>query len=154
MEASIRITRQMETAFQGPAWHGPSLMENVRGISEGAARARPLPGAHSIWEIVNHVMAWQNFAIGILGGNHYATLKGEADWPPVVPDASWEQTVARLESSHAELLEKTEKVSEEHLNGKIPGADYSLKVLLRGIAEHNLYHAGQIGMLRRAAPPE
>ena len=53
-----------------------------------------------------------------------------------------------------QLLEKTEKVSEEHLNGKIPGADYSLKVLLRGIAEHNLYHAGQIGMLRRAAPPE
>jgi uncharacterized damage-inducible protein DinB len=149
MSDAVRIKRQLDTAFHGPAWHGPSLMENLKGVSAEIAAAKPAPNSHSIWEIVNHLTAWQNLALGVLGGNLYSTLKGDADWPPAT--GSWEEAVARLEAVHATLIEKVEKLSDERLNGKIPIADYSMKVLLRGIGEHNLYHAGQIGLLKRAA---
>ena len=104
MSEANRIKRQLETAFQGPAWHGPPLMENVRGVSEEAARAKPVAGAHSIWEIVNHVAAWYDEAIAVVGGKPYVTLKGDADWPPIA--GTWADAVAHLEASHAKLIEK------------------------------------------------
>ena len=149
MSEANRIKRQLETAFQGPAWHGPPLMENVRGVSEEAARAKPVAGAHSIWEIVNHVAAWYDEAIAVIGGKPYVTLKGDADWPPV--NGAWVDAVARLEAAHARLIEKLAGLADEQLKETIPDREWPLRVLLRGIAEHNLYHAGQIGLLKRAA---
>lgn len=148
-EDAIRIKRQLESAFSGPSWHGPSLMENLKGVSAETAAAKPLKDAHSIWEIVNHLTAWQNLAIGVIGGNLYATLKGDADWPPVA--GTWEAAVEALETSHAKLVAKIEPLSDERLKGTLPVADYTLRVMLRGIASHSLYHAGQIGLLKAAA---
>jgi uncharacterized damage-inducible protein DinB len=151
MSGSLRIKRQLETAFQGPAWHGPSLMENLKGVTAGMAAAKPVPGAHSIWQIVNHILAWQKMAIATIDGAPYATLKDDADWPPVVnPSADeWGSVVAELQSSFATLCSKVDEFSDERLKENVPGADYSWRVLLRGIAEHNLYHAGQIGLLNK-----
>ncbi len=148
MSEANRIKRQLETAFQGPAWHGPPLMENVRGVSEDAARAKPLAGAHSIWEIVNHVAAWYGEAIAVVDGKQYESLKDDADWPPI--NGAWTDAVARLEASHATLIGKIAGLSDDALKGHRPGDKYPLRILLRGIAEHDLYHAGQIGLLKRA----
>jgi uncharacterized damage-inducible protein DinB len=148
MSEANRIKRQLETAFEGPAWHGPPLMENVRGVSEEAARAKPVAGAHSIWEIVNHIAAWYGEAIAVIDGKPYVSLQGDADWPPV--SGTWADAVARLEAAHATLIEKIAGLSDEALKGQRAGDKYPLRILVRGIAEHNLYHAGQIGMLKRA----
>jgi uncharacterized damage-inducible protein DinB len=153
MGGSLRIKRQLETAFKGPAWHGPSLMDNLNGVTAEAAAAKPFPETHSIWEIVNHVLAWQKMAIATIDGASYATLKDDADFPPVVSnsDGEWASVVAELQSSFATLCAKLDEFSDERLKENIPGADYPWGVLLRGIAEHDLYHAGQIGLLKRAA---
>ncbi len=152
MSGSLRIKRQLETAFQGPAWHGPSLMENLKGVTAGMAAAKPVPGAHSVWQIVNHLVAWQKMAIATIDGSPYASLKDDADWPPVVSNnaGNWESVVAELQSSFATLCAKLDEFSDARLKENIPGADYPWGVLLRGVAEHNLYHAGQIGLLKRA----
>src|SRR5580700_939308 len=55
MSDASRIKQQLENAFNGPAWHGPSLMENLKGVSAEVAAAKPVTGAHSIWEIINHL---------------------------------------------------------------------------------------------------
>ena len=149
MSDANRIRRQLETAFQGPAWHGPSLMENLRDVSDTAAAAKPMQGAHSIWEIVNHLAAWQKFAVAVIDGAKYETLKGEADWPPA--HGEWSAAMWALETSFNDLVSRLEGFSDEKLKEKVPGADYAWRVLLRGIAEHALYHAGQIGLLKRAA---
>jgi len=148
MGESTRIKRALETAFSGPSWHGPSFMENLRDVGEIKARAKPLANAHSIWEIVNHLTAWQVFTLRVIDGAPYATLQGDADWPPI--SGSWESAVAGLESSHATLLAKIDQFSDDKIKENVPGADYPWRTLFRGIASHSLYHAGQIGLLKRA----
>lgn len=139
--------------FTGPAWHGSSLMDNLNGVSAEVAAAKPLVvregGAHSIWEIVNHLSAWQQAVIQVMDGSSYVTLTGDADWPEVTGE--WETAIADLESSHKQLCEQLIAVPDDKLREHVPGVDYSWEVLLRGIAEHTLYHAGQIGLLKKAA---
>jgi uncharacterized damage-inducible protein DinB len=165
MQSSTRdaqlIKRQLETAFSGPAWHGPSLMENLNGVSAEVAAAKPMlaptsnDGVHSIWEIVHHLLAWQNETLEVLDGKPYVSLQGEADWPPVRERSppAWEATVKDLAASHARLSKKLDTLSDDELRANVPGQDYSWRVLLRGIANHSLYHAGQIGLLKRLSGP-
>ncbi len=149
MSDSRRIQKQLETSFRGPAWHGPSLMENLAGLTAEVAAAKPVVGAHSIWEIVNHLTAWHRAVVGYADGGSYVTLTGEADWP--APSGEWADAVAELESSHAAVIDRVKQASDERLKENVPGADYSWRVLFRGIASHSLYHAGQIGLLKKAA---
>jgi len=150
---SLRIRRQLETAFSGPSWHGPALMENLNGVSAEVAVAKPLQSAHSIWEIVNHLLAWLNEVGAGLDGKKYVTLQGDADWPPVADRsaAAWDATVKELTASHALLCKKIDALSDVQLRAKVEGKDWDLRTVLRGIASHSLYHAGQIGLLKRAA---
>jgi uncharacterized damage-inducible protein DinB len=148
MSEAKRIRRQLETAFRGPAWHGPSLMENLAGVTAEVAASKPVANAHSIWEIVSHLAAWQKAVISVMDGSSYVMLTGDADWPPV--EGKWEDAVAELESSHAAIIERLESATDERLKENLPGVDYSWRVFLWGIAAHSLYHAGQIGLLKRA----
>lgn len=159
---ATRIKRQLETAFSGPAWHGPSLMENLEGVSAEVAAAKPIcspilstsgEAAHSIWEIVNHLLAWQNETLEVIDGKPSVTLTGDADWPPVLKPtpSAWNATLENLAASYARLCEKIDMLSNDELRAKLHGKDWALQVMLRGIAEHTLYHAGQIGLLKRAA---
>ncbi len=133
-------------------------MENLKGVTAEAAAAKPIPsksagGPHSIWEIVNHLLAWQNEVLEVLDGKRYASLEGDADWPPVsekTPQA-WDLTLKDLAFSQTQLLKRFDTLVDVELGANVPGQEYSWRVLLRGIANHTLYHAGQIGLLKKAA---
>jgi len=151
MNESDRIVDQMDRAFSGEAWHGPPLMRLLEGLSAEHASQHPLPGAHSIWELVLHIAAWKTIAD--------LRLKGEAphvsparDWPPVweVSEAEWKRAVDELAASHARLRETTNKLKNDELNHEPPGATESRYVLLHGVVQHDLYHAGQIAILKQA----
>jgi len=133
-------------------------MENLTGVSAEVAAAKPVlfkPNAavHSIWEIVNHLLAWQNEVLEVLDGKQYVSLQGDADWPPVLEPtpSAWDAKMRELAASQARLSKKFDTLSDDELRAKVPGQDYSWRVLLRGIANHTLYHAGQIGLLKKAA---
>ena len=96
-----------------------------------------------------------NLAAAVVDGKPYVTLEGYADWPPVpVPErhtGAWAMKLKELEAAHARLCGKFDGLAEDLLRKDIPGQNYSYRVLLRGIANHSLYHAGQIGLLKKAA---
>lgn len=128
-------------------------MENLSGVSAEIAAAKPVNNAHSIWEIVNHAAAWHRAVIEVMDGSSYVTLTGDADWPPMPDDRgeeAWAAAVENLATSHKGLCERLIAVEDEKLRERVPGVDYSWKALLHGIKDHNLYHAGQIGLLKRA----
>jgi hypothetical protein len=77
-----RIQDQLDRSFRGPAWHGPSLMELLRGVDATRAARRPLPHAHSIWEITLHVSVWEDVVRRRIEGEAVEP-SGEQDWPPV-----------------------------------------------------------------------
>lgn len=147
-----RLQDQLRRSYEGEAWHGPSLRELLAGVDTETAAARPIADAHTIWEVVLHITAWQDAARRRLEGEP-APLTDEEDWPPVldVGDDAWSDTVAALEVTRRRLTEVVGELTESELDGRVIGQEYSVYALLHGVVQHDLYHAGQIALLKKAA---
>ena len=150
-----RIRDQFRRAFNGEAWHGPSVLALLEGVSAQQAAAHPIPGAHSIWELTLHIAAWERACKRRLEGDP-AQLTDAEDWQPIsdTSEAAWENTRQHLIENHRELLNAIATVDESRLNEPIiknPDVPYSsVYVTLHGGVQHDLYHAGQIAMLKKA----
>ncbi|HSB16404.1 MAG TPA: DinB family protein [Bryobacteraceae bacterium] len=151
MNEIYRIRDQMRRAFEGDAWHGPSLREVLEGVDAESAARRPLAGVHSIWEIVLHVSAWKTALCRRIEGSAIE-LAGEEDWPPVHAggEAAWKQTLAELAERHRALYGLTARMSDSRLLDPVPGKDHDVYFMLHGAVQHDIYHAGQIAVLRKA----
>jgi uncharacterized damage-inducible protein DinB len=145
-----RIADQLARAHEGNAWHGPSLDEVLAGVTAEQAAARPIPNAHTIWEIVHHLAAWEDIVRQRLEGALTIDVTPEVDWPPVAdtsPEA-WERAHARLADGHRRLQRTLAGMKDADLAKKTPkGTSYY--GLAHGVIQHGLYHAGQIALLRK-----
>ena len=83
MSRSTQIAKHIERTMTGPMWHGPALLQVLDGVGHDDAAARPIPAAHSIWEIVLHVAALAEIARARLKGERICDPPAEEDWPPV-----------------------------------------------------------------------
>lgn len=147
-----KISDQLRRSHQGVAWHGPSLSELLQGLTSAKA-ALKTDGLHSIWELVLHVAAWELAGARILRGEDVRELPPEQDWPPVgePSERRWLETIGKLDTAHRELAEEIRQCTPERLSEIVTGRKYSVYFLLHGIVQHNLYHAGQIAILRKLA---
>ena len=154
MRESERIADQLWRCLQGPAWHGPALMKLLEDVTADEAAARPVAAGHSIWELVGHVTAWSRFVEHQLRGEKYE-ISEAANFPSPaeVSEAAWEASRGRLvaatEALRKEILPLDEIQLVERVKTEEMG-DVSKYVLLHGLVQHNLYHAGQIALLKRA----
>ena len=100
-----RIRDQFRRAFDGEAWHGPSVLQLFNGITAQQAASHPIPGAHSIWELTLHIVAWENACKRRLEGDP-AQLTDAEDWQPIddTSETAWESTKQSLIDNHRELL--------------------------------------------------
>jgi uncharacterized damage-inducible protein DinB len=148
----IRIEDQLKRAFEGNAWHGPSVLEVLEGVTAAKAAAKPVPGAHSIWEIVQHIAVWEEAVRRRLQGEPARPTPDE-DWAPVpdTGDAAWAATLERLRTGHLALRRAVAKLSDAKLKEDVAGMDQTHYVLVHGVIQHDLYHAGQIAVLRKGA---
>ena len=150
-----RIRDQFRRAFEGEAWHGPAVLALLDGVTAQQAAAHPIAGAHSIWELTLHIAAWERACLRRLNGDP-AQLTDAEDWEPIkdTSDAAWEATKQELIDNHRKLLDAISNVDESRLDESIyndPNVPYSsVYVTLHGGVQHDLYHAGQIAMLKKA----
>ncbi|HEX8136836.1 MAG TPA: DinB family protein [Pyrinomonadaceae bacterium] len=151
MSETKRILDQLRRAYEGGAWHGPSVKELLSDVTAEQAAARPFAGAHSIWEIVLHISAWEEGVRRRLEGVR-AELSTEEDWPPVsdTSEAAWRKTLETLEANHLRLREALKGLDDARLNEPIVEGMSSVYGTLHGVIQHSLYHAGQIALLKRA----
>ena len=149
---SKRLADQLRRSYEGEAWHGPALRELLDGVTAERAAAKPLQGAHSIWALVQHVEAWERESLAVAGGKAFEMLTGDADWPPVreTTAEAWRRALERLEATTRQLVAAIREMSDERLNESAGGREFSFYFLLHGVAQHNLYHAGQIALLKKA----
>ena len=152
IEEISRIADQLKRAFEGDAWHGPAVLEVLEGVNARSAAAKPIRGAHSVWEIVLHIAAWDG-AIRRRMAGQALQLSDEQDFPPVkdVSDAAWRGAVENLKQRHAELIQALLAMPDYRLTAQVPGKDYDFYHMLHGAAQHELYHAGQIALLKKVA---
>ena len=148
-EGLAKLVRQTVT---GPMWHGPSINESLDGLTYVAANSRPIAGAHSIWEIALHIASWADIARTRLGPAIQRDPTRSRDWPPVpAPSPSaWRQAVEQIGSAYDALANQVDWLKAEDLAKTVPGRDYTVETMVRGVIEHGTYHAGQIAILRKA----
>lgn len=149
------ITRVID----GDPWHGANVMTLLEGVSWQTAAAHPVPGAHSIWELVLHMTGWANEACARLAGKAAGEPKG-GDWPDVndPSSAAWTQALKALVESHRMLAAAVRAIDDRALDtpgvdlrDRAEGTGLSRYVTLHGVVHHTTYHAGQIAMLARVA---
>jgi len=150
-----RIRDQFRRAFDGEAWHGPSVMALLNGVTAEQAAQHPIRGAHSIWELTQHIRAWEGACLRRLHGDP-AQLPDQEDWPPVndLSEAAWERTKHDLRDTHEQLLQAIGALDDARLDQPVidhPEIKFSsVYVTLHGGVQHDLYHAGQIAILKKA----
>jgi len=155
MSEIARIREEIRQAYAGQPWHGPSVGELVTGVDATSAAARPVPGAHTIWELVLHLTAWAHEVTRRLQGGKPG-LPPEGDWPPVPQPTgeAWDAALVALRNAHQELLATVERFPEERLielvAGTPPGTGVTYYHMLHGLVQHDAYHGGQIALLRKA----
>jgi uncharacterized damage-inducible protein DinB len=148
-----RILDQIKRAWEGEAWHGPSLQELLANVDAATANARPILGVHSIREIVYHLAFWKNNSRERLAGARVFPSDAES-WPTTDESpAAWQDTTKLLETHHRALAEAVAQITDARLNEPVPGKqqDFAAYILLHGVIQHDLYHAGQIALLKKAA---
>jgi hypothetical protein len=152
------IVRMIDQAFDHRSWHGTNLRGSIRGLDAGVAAWRPARGRHNIWEIVVHAAYWKytvrrrllgerRGSFPLKGSNWFARPVGRRD-----ADALWRSDVALLVSTHRGLREAVASIDPKSLHEPLSGGKASTVDMLTGIAAHDLYHAGQIQILKRLRP--
>jgi uncharacterized damage-inducible protein DinB len=158
MTEIARIVDELEREHEGDPWHGSPLRAILEGIDARRAAARAIPGAHSIWELVLHMTGWKNETARRLAGA-VACMPVEGDWPDVgdPTDERWQAALTRLEAAHDALVAAVKALPETRLHEPTNdtrsaplGTGVSYYVLLHGIVQHDVYHAGQIALLKKA----
>jgi uncharacterized damage-inducible protein DinB len=154
-----RIIDELSREHDGDPWHGSPLQQILAGVSARQAAAHPLRDAHSIWELVLHVTAWKNEVRRRLSGAPAADPE-EGDWPEVgeVSDTGWHDAQVRLQRAQQLLISAIRELPEERLyeptkdpRNRATGAGVPHYVLLHGIVQHDVYHAGQIAILKKGS---
>jgi uncharacterized damage-inducible protein DinB len=152
-----RIVDQLEREHEGDPWHGSPLSAILAGIDASRAAAHPVAGGHSIWELVLHMIGWKNETTRRLQGG-VAAMPLEGDWPDVgePTDERWKDALQRLDAAQAALIAavkalpvaKLYEPTNDKRSGPL-GTGVSYYVLLHGIVQHDVYHAGQISLLKK-----
>ena len=146
------LARHIERTVTGPLWHGPVLGDLLAGVTAEQAAARPIAGAHSIWELVLHIAAWAEIARARLDGRAIADPPDEVNFPPVrdASAAEWDSARDRLRESYRDLAVRVRQLDESALTRRMEGLPYTTSFMLHGVVEHGTYHGGQIALLKKA----
>jgi uncharacterized damage-inducible protein DinB len=149
-----RIHDQMKRAFGGPAWHGPAVLEALEGVSAAGAMARPIGSAHTIGEITRHIAAWKRIVARRLTEGKSFEVSDAMDFPAAdaIDEHAWRGFLAELTAAHEELLAAVAKAPAQRIDEPLVPKGNTGYVQLHGVVQHDLYHAGQIVLLKKALP--
>ncbi len=150
MSECQRLADQMRRAFDGDAWHGPSLVSLLDRVPANRAFDHPVPDAHSAAELVAHLAHWKHVVQRRTEGEAVADADVH-DWPPLEPATTdWATLRQWLATAHAALVARVEGLDPVRLDAPVPGQAIPLYVMLHGAVQHDLYHAGQVALLAKA----
>jgi len=147
MRAIERILDQLNRAWGGPSWTGVDIRPLLDGVTEEQAHAHSLPNVHSIIELVAHMSVWMDVvAVRVTG--KAKELTAEEDWRDVT-QLRWSEAVEEMENAGSRLSDAVARLSVDDLDKIVVGKDYTTYVMVHGVIQHNLYHAGQIAVLKK-----
>ena len=148
-----RLEEQVKRSFEGGAWHGPSVLEALKDVTPQEAYAHPIAGAHSIWELVLHLSGTYRLVLRRVHGES-AQLTPAEDWPslPSPTPSAWQEALRSLQELNEQVREAIRTFNPQQLDQSLtPAAPYTAYTQFIGITQHDLYHAGQIVLLKKSS---
>jgi DinB superfamily len=154
VDERVRLLLEVfDQAYTAPAWHGTPLKGTLRGVRAREALWRPSPGRHCIWDLVLHTAYWKCMVRRRLLRNPEISFpRAGANFPPLpapTNDAAWKRDRALLDEQHRLLRDAIRKLPPAQLERRGWRSQWPVKAEVYGIASHDLYHAGQIQILKR-----
>jgi hypothetical protein len=150
------LLQMLDQAFNRKGWHGTTLRGALRGITPAAALWRPVPGRHNIWELTTHAAYWK-YAVRrrLSGGDAGSFDRKPSNWPDIPDPAdakAWKADVALVEAEHAKLRRTVAGLRPGDLERRSPKGVWTYAEEIHGVAAHDLYHTGQIQLIKRLMP--
>jgi DinB family protein len=143
----------LDQAFDHKGWHGTTLRGSLRGLTAEQASWRPAPGRHNIWELTLHTAYWKYVVRRRLAGDAIGSFNRKpSNWPDVPHPAdgkAWKQDIGLLESEHRKLREVVAGLGSAELELRSPRGEWTYAEEIHGVAAHDLYHTGQIQLIKR-----
>ncbi len=151
MDAQLKILiHGLQTSFGGKPWYGTSVMEKLESIDWRLVNDRP-SGSRSIAVLLQHMINWRIFVLKKLQGDaaYDIVIDGPNDWTEIHigDEQAWERLKKGLKDTQKDLLNLLSSASDALLAQKVPGKDYSFGPILSSVAEHDIYHLGQIALV-------
>jgi uncharacterized damage-inducible protein DinB len=148
------LLRLLDESYEKSAWQGPNLRGALRGVTAAQASWRPAPGRHNIRELVLHAAYWKyavwrmltgeaRGAFGEKGSNWFARADAEST------EKDWRADLATLDAHHRRLRAAVAGLRDARLSSKPKGSKRRTDTLVYGVASHDVYHTGQIQVLKR-----
>jgi uncharacterized damage-inducible protein DinB len=154
---TFKMEHAFGTSVTHRAWHGPSLMRALEGVDFEQAKVRPIGGRHNIMEVVNHCTYWMEEVNRALRGEDIFDVEAIEDWPEVGESPEeWQADLEKLRATHEKVGKRIWALKPEDLERKLDAQfgetffGFTFRKMLHGISDHNVYHAGQISLLKRA----
>ncbi|HZA93710.1 MAG TPA: DinB family protein [Gemmatimonadales bacterium] len=154
VDARIELLLEiLDQAFDRKGWHGTTLRGSLRGITPEEALWRPASGRHNIWELTVHAAYWKYAVRRRLVGDAMGSFpRKPSNWPlvPAKPDGkAWKLDIRLLESEHRLLRDTVRTLPPARLEERSPQGVWTNAEEIHGIAAHDLYHTGQIQLLKK-----
>ncbi len=146
-----RLAEQIHRAYFDGGWIEVSIHDLFYSLTATEAAAHPITGAHSAWEIALHLSFWHDAVSRRLGGETVEYADAE-DWqfPPETTESNWQAALGELNRDLGTLVAAVKAMKPEQLDLLVPARTFTYYVMLHGVTQHDLYHAGQVMVLRKA----
>jgi hypothetical protein len=147
----------IDDAYSGKSWQGPNLKGSIRGLTAVEAAWRPRPGRHNIWDLVLHAAYWK-YAVKrkLLNEKRGSFPRKGSNWfapPRDLTEAAWKEEQRLLDEIHGELRQAVAALNPRDLDRKLGGSRYKCSKFIYGVAAHDIYHTGQITLIKRLMQP-
>jgi hypothetical protein len=148
MDSRTLLLALLDQGYQKKTWHGPNLKQSLNGVTARQASWRPARGRHNIWEFATHAAYWKHSVRRKIEGGKRGSfeLQGSNFFERPITgkrtERAWRKDKDLLDREHLALRKAAAAVNLSKISSKLLGALY-------GVAFHDVYHAGQIRMLRR-----
>lgn len=145
------IIRNFQDINSGEPWYGRSVFTLLDEVDTAKAGKKPTEAAHSVTELLHHMLIWAEFTLKRIQGNKEDMDSFEKlDWRQIDPAIhTWERGLAEFKTIHDKIIQLLKEKDDEFLKEKVDYRDYDFRYLLNGLIQHNIYHAGQITYINK-----
>ena len=146
------IIRNLENTLDGSPWYGRPVFAVLREVDSSVAYKNPAPGAHSMVELLYHMLTWVEFSLSRMEKNDARDVSAfkKLDWREIDPKLhDWDEGLAALIATHQQIIALLHTRNDAFLDETVYEQNYNFRFMLNGLIQHNIYHLGQIMYIKK-----